>query len=101
MQEKLNKISDIICIVLMVVLGIVAVYLTHSQHQCSSEEVSVPTEAVVEEVVEPTVAQVEDTQPVVDNIVEDVDNSVEPAEPLYTKEELEILAIIRSGRAHV
>ena len=55
--------------------------------------------AVIEEVVDPSVHTeptiiVEEAEPIVDNPVEDVDNSVEPTEPAYTQEELEILAII-------
>lgn len=98
MKEKRNTIAETIIIVLLVVLGLVAVWLTHSQDLYRTTSESVPTEATVEQTVVTTDTApketIEETQPVVDNPVEDVDNSVESTAPWYTEEELEILAII-------
>lgn len=97
MKSKTNTIVETIIIALLIVLGIVAVCITHSQHFHSVTDESLPTEAPTTETVPLiTVVEeaVEETQSAVNNSVEDVNNSVEVTEPSYEQEDLDILALI-------
>lgn len=92
MKDSFIKVSVAVLIVFLILLGIVACSLTHSEEPASIPEVVVTLEPTT--TVEIPDIVVEEAEPVVNNPVNDVNNSVETTEPSYTEEELEILAII-------
>lgn len=106
MKQNFMKMSAVAIIVLCALLSIIAIAIpvdSSSHIDDSVVETTQPT--VIEETTQPTVMETiaptfipevttEATEPTVNNPVNDVNNSVEPTEPSYTQEELEILAII-------
>lgn len=93
----MKKLFDPVAVALIVQLIIVLVTMACAVPADTSSP-ALTTQPEATEVIEstPTVtdAVVEETQPTVNNPVNDVNNSVEATEPSYTEEELEILAII-------
>ena len=113
MKETFNPVSAVCLIILVIMLSIAVCVAPANTDSEVTAEVIPTTEPTVTETTEPTVTipeeVVEETQLAVDNLVNDVPNSVEDeltpiepqvptatesATPKYTDEELEILAII-------
>lgn len=97
MKQNFMKMLAVAIIVLFTILSVIAVATPVDSYTHTDESVVETTQPTVMEATAPTVIieePVEATQPTVNNPVNDVNNSVEPTEPSYTQEELEILAII-------